>query len=335
MFAGIPSEFADSPYRARIGPDSERWSSFEESIVAIDDCWVEPSRCYIIGLDGRLVQQSRAHASMFPSAWAYNQRGSGRYVPEAVVYDGFYSTNYYHHLIDVLPNLLMLFERSDLPPYLPLIVNRWIYESRFFAYLRQRSQEFAGLNWIVQEPGQWLRVGRAYRLNAAPFSRGAFAKIRTMYGRLGRKRGRKVFLSRDSKKFSRGIVNEAAVVTLLAHYGFETVYAEHMTLEEQQRTFEECSHLVALQGMGLAQQLFMDPTTGHVLELMPCDRIQTEYYWQGWTLGMRFYDVLTGSAMDRRGMYRIGLESLETRLRRMLDHPADQWRYGETLIVEA
>ncbi|MCY7339054.1 MAG: glycosyltransferase family 61 protein, partial [Sphingomonas bacterium] len=112
----------------------------------------------------------------------------------------------------------------------------------------------------------------------------------------------------------------------------ETVYAEHLTLEEQQRTFEETTHLVALQGMGLVQQMFMDAPRGHVLELMPVSRLQSEYYWQGWTLGMRFYDVQTGSAMDSSGMYTINLERLAAGVRRMLAHPQGQRRYGETLI---
>ena len=84
--------------------------------------------------------------------------------------------------------------------------------------------------------------------------------------------------------------------------------------------------------MGLVQQMFMEPAQGHVLELMPSDRLQSEYYWQGWTMGMRFYDVQTGSAMDRSGRYVVDLERLEAGVKRMLDHPADRRRYGETLI---
>ena len=184
----------------------------------------------------------------------------------------------------------------------------------------------------MQEPGEWLRVGRAYRLHAAPFDRGSFATVRALYGRVSEAKGRRVFLSRDPMMYGRGIHNEREVAALLGAHGFETVYAEHLTLEEQQKTFEECTHLVALQGMGLVQQMFMDATRGHVLELMPRNRLQSEYYWQGWTLGMQFYDVQTGSALDDSGKYSIDLARLEAGVRRMLDHPAGQRRYGETLI---
>lgn len=338
MFDGIPDDFADPAYRAMIGTDSARWSRFEETITAIDDCLVEPNRCQIIGPDGRLVRQSMTHrlVPLYPSALghALNRlgRGRGARIDEAIVYDGKNSSNYYHHLIDTLPGIALWLERSGLPAGLPLVVNRWIFESRFFAYLRERSAAFAGLNWRVQEPGEWLHVGRAYRLNAAPFTPDGLAKVRAMYGRVSEPKKRRVFLSRDPKMYGRGIHDEAAVAALLAAHGFETVYAEHLSLEEQQRTFEETTHLVALQGMGLVQQMFMDPERGHVLELMPSSRLQSEYYWQGWTRGMRFYDVQTGSALDGSGKYRIDLPRLEAGVRRMIDHPANLRRYGETLV---
>lgn len=334
MFEGIPADFADPVYGAFIGPASAHWSRFEETVTAIDDCWVEPNRCQIIGPDRRLVMQSVTHrlVPLFPSAWGYALRGRGVKIPEAIVYDGFQSSNYYHHLIDSVPGIFLLLERSGLPKDLPLIVNRWMFESKYFAYLRARSAAFAGLNWRVQEPGEWLHVGRAYRLHAAPFERSGLAAVRALYGRVAQPAGKRIFLSRDPKMFGRGIVNQREVAALLGGYGFETVYAEHLTLEEQQRTFEQASHLVALQGMGLVQQLFIEPDQGHVLELMPSDRLQSEYYWQGWTMGMRFYDVQTGSAMDRSGQYRVDLARLEAGVKRMLDHPADRRRYGETLI---
>lgn len=337
MFDGIPTKFTDSAYDAVIGPDSALHSCSEETVTAIDDAWIEPSRCHIIGPDGRLVYQSlhHPHLPIFPSVWSHKLRGAGSRLPEAIVYDGFASTNYFHHLIDTLPGIELFLERSGLAPGLPLVVNRWIFDSRFFAYLRARSPAFAGLNWRVQEPGEWLRVGRAYRLRAVPFDRESFAKTRAMYGRLADPGGRRVFLSRDPKMFGRGISNERAVAALLGAHGFETIYAEHLSLEEQQRTFEETTHLVALQGMGLVQQMFMDAAGGHVIELMPVSRLQSEYYWQGWTLGMQFYDVQTGSALDDSGKYAIDLARLEAGVRRMLDHPAGQRRYGETLIADA
>lgn len=194
-----------------------------------------------------------------------------------------------------------------------------------------RLSSIAGLNWRVQEPGEWLHVGRAYRLHAAPFEGAGLAKVRAIYGCVSEPKGRRIFLSRDPQMYGRGIHNEQEVAALLERHGFETVYAEHLSLEDQQRTFEETTHLVALHGMGLVQQIFMDPEQGQVLELMPSNRLHSVYYWQAWAMGMRSYDVQTGSAMDGTGKYRIDLARLEAGVQSMLDHPRNERRYGETM----
>lgn len=333
MFSGIPTQFADAAFNAMIGPDSARWSHVEETVTTIDDCWVEPNRCQIIGPDGRLVKQSLTHrfVPLFPSVIGYvGRQKSGRKVSEALVYDGFNSTNYYHHLIDTLPSVVMHRERSGLPLNLPFLVNRWIYESRFFAYLRERSRQFSSINWIVQEPGEWIHLDRAYRLHAAPYCKRTMQTTRALYGRISQPKSRRIFLSRDPAMYSRGLLNEKEVSALLKKHGFETIYAEHLTLEDQQRTFEEATHLVALHGMGLVQQIFMDPSQGHVLEIMPRNRLHSVYYWQAWTQGMRYYDVQTGSAMDAQGQYDVNLDELALGVARMLSHPPHTARCGET-----
>ena len=334
MFDGIPTDFADPTYNAMIGPESINCSAIEETITAIDNAWVEPSRCQVIGPDGRLVRRSLTHrvVPVYPSAFRYAMHGKGVALPEAVVYDGYHGTNFYHHLVDMLPIIELLFERSGLPRDIPLIVNRWLFESRFFAYLYQRSPAFAALNWRIQEPGEWLRVDRLYRLDPPPYVHASLVRSRALYSHLSEPKGRRVFLSRDSKRYGRGIRNEAEVAALLGSHGFETVYAEHLTLEQQQALFEETTHLVALQGMGMAQMIFMDWPQGHILELTPRDRITSEYYWQGWALGMRYYDVHTGTEMDEAGQYEVDLDRLGLGVQRMLKHPPDKSRYGETLV---
>ena len=43
------------------------------------------------------------------------------------------------------------------------------------------------------------------------------------------------------------------------------MYAEHHSPIEEQPIFESASHLVALQGMGLIQQMFTDQDRAHIL----------------------------------------------------------------------
>lgn len=335
MFERMPTRFEDMVYNAMIGPASARWAASEDVITAIDDCWVEPDRCLIVGPDGALVAQSLPHRlkALFPSAVGYACRrwGAAR-LNEALVYDGSASTNYYHHLVESVASLLLFIDHGGRPRDIPVIVNRWIYDSRFFADLRERNPLFASINWRVQEPGEWIHVDRAYRAHAIPFEAERWRRIRGLYGEVGKPVGRRIFLSRDSKRYTRGLSNEAEIIALLERYGFETVYAEHHSPIEQQRIFESASHLIALQGMGLIQQMFMEPGGAHILEIMPSDRLQSEYYWQGWALGVRYYDVITGSGIGSDGKYRVDSAQVEQAVEQMIAHPDTVQRYGLTVI---
>jgi capsular polysaccharide biosynthesis protein len=335
MFEGMPTRFDDPVYNAMIGRDSARWARSQDIITAIDDCWIEPDRCLIVGPDGSLIAQSLPHRlkAFYPSIVGYARRRSGAArIDEALVYDGSASTNYYHHLVESVASILLFHEHGGRPRDIPVIVNRWIYDSRFFADLRERNPLFASINWRVQEPGEWIHVGRAYRAHAIPFDSERWRRIRALYGQVGKPAGRRIFLSRDSKRYTRGLSNEAQIIALLERHGFETVYAEHHSPIEQQRIFESASHLVALQGMGLIQQMFMDPDAAHILEIMPSNRLQSEYYWQGWTLGVRYYDVITGSGMGSDGKYRVDPARVGQALDQMLAHSVSERRYGSEVI---
>ena len=337
QFAHMPTSFDDPIYNAMIGADSARWSLYRERQVRVEECFVEPNRCMVIGKDGKIVRQSIPHPAlpMYPNAISHILKSEGDKVREAILYDGFSSKNYYHHLVDCLTNLAFLIQRTDLSRELPLIINRWIFESRFFSYLRERNPEFAKFNWLVQEPGRWFHVERLHLLRAAPFQRDYWHWLRALYLPLSSGKRTRVFLSRDRRLYSRGIGNEAEVIDMLKRYGFTTVYAEHLAVEDQQRVFEEAECLVALQGMGLAQQFLMDWSNARILEIMPNGRLQSEYYWQGWTLGVRYYDVQVGGSMDQSGSYYVDVDRLEQGVQKLLESPSNVRQYGRVNLLDS
>ena len=104
--------------------------------------------------------------------------------------------------------------------------------------------------------------------------------MRAIYELLERRSFRRVFLNRDGTQVGRFLSNEKEVEAMLQRYGFETVFAERLTMDEQTTLFQETEYLVALTGAGLIQQFFMDPDHGHVIEVMPANRLMPEYYWQ-------------------------------------------------------
>jgi hypothetical protein len=329
----MPTSFEDADYTMALSAATEQWRIYDETLVAVSNALVEPNRSLVIGPDRRLVRQSLStNMPLYPSAAGYFNRPKETGLKEAVIYDGFSSQSYFHHLFDRVTGLVKAAERKWFRPSVPFVIARWAYESPFFAYLLERSDELRSTNWYVQEPNEWLHVHRAYCMRTNPYDPLSWSAIRRLYGQISSSEGRRVFLSRDSRRHTRGVRNEGQVASLLARYGFELVYAESLSLREQQEVFERCEYLVALQGMGLTQQFFMPEGSRHVLELMPRSRMTSDYYWQGWTIGMSFYDVLVGTALDNKHLYEVDIGELEQKVKSMLAHHPNGRRYGATVL---
>lgn len=77
---------------------------------------------------------------------------------------------------------------------------------------------------------------------------------------------RRVYVSR-ARQNSRHLRNEAAAQAVLERYGFETIYFEGMTLEEQVRLMLETHVFVGVHGANLTNLLFLQPGAV-VVELM-------------------------------------------------------------------
>ncbi len=81
---------------------------------------------------------------------------------------------------------------------------------------------------------------------------------------------RRVYVSR---KLARGrkVVNEDAVISLLAQYGFEVVAFENHEFSAQVKLMAETEALVSIHGAALTNMIFM-PSGGQVLEFVPHKR---------------------------------------------------------------
>jgi hypothetical protein len=226
-----------------------------------------------------------------------------------------------------------MFKRSSLPKDIPFVVNRFVYDHKFFQYLLKNSEEFRAINWRIQEKDEWLKVSKLYRVQAFKFDKDTWEFTRSLYKLETTKPFRKVFLNRDKKLFSRGLSNETEIIAMLERHGFELHYAEHMSVDDQKKLFQETKYLVALTGMGLIQQFFMQYDEAHVIEIIPKNRLMPEYSAQAYVLGIKYYDVVLGDfvpgyeALQKNGLpqkienlkeYNVDLRKLEDAVVRML-----------------
>jgi len=336
VFDALPAEFDSLEYSAFIKWDNDRNTCKAEYAIAVDNVLLEPERLIGIRAGREVVEQTvvykwdRQYPYILPYLTGKHQRKT---LPAAILYDGSATRNYYHHFVDALSQLTFL-PLSGIPRGLPLLISRAMFQQSFFQYLYERSTYFRSLNWRVVEPNEWLEIKTLYKVQAMQWDPATWRKMRAIYELPERRSFRRVFLNRDGRHVGRYLSNEKEVEAMLHRHGFETVFAERLTMDEQTTLFQETEYLVALTGAGLIQQFFMNPDQGHVIEVMPANRLMPEYYWQGAKLGMRYYDVVVGGPMTiREGKdYHMDVAQLEAAVRRMLANTSPSPVLGRTVM---
>ncbi|GAA4495786.1 hypothetical protein GCM10023172_08030 [Hymenobacter ginsengisoli] len=341
----LPICFDEDIFSQFLRKDLDKWDiqSQVEYVLEIDDVLIEPERC--LGTKGfnQLIEQTVVFTADYQYPYILPHilhRNKAKTLKAAVLYDGSATRNLYHHLIETVCRLSVL-SKIDLPANIPFIVNRFVYDSPFFQYLFSRSPYFKSLNWLVQEPHEWLQIEKLYRPKALYFGNESWAFTRNLYNLDKVVPNRRVFLSRDKKRFTRGLSNESEVINMLRKYGFEVAYAEHLSIDEQVKLFQETEYLVALTGMGLIQQFFMSYDKAHIIEIIPVNRLMPEYYCQAYSLGIKYYDVVLGEDIDGVPMsssshkrhdglkeYEVSIKKLENSVLKMLNAPVDKKIYG-------
>ncbi|MCL1990429.1 MAG: glycosyltransferase family 61 protein [Defluviitaleaceae bacterium] len=86
---------------------------------------------------------------------------------------------------------------------------------------------------------------------------------------------RKVYISRNNSK--RALTNENEIEHVLEAHGFDIIYAERLTFEEQVKLFSETELLVSGHGAGLANILFMQSGT-KLIEIFHEHFLKSDYY---------------------------------------------------------
>lgn len=334
VFASTPTLFADPIFSKFIAEDNKRWTMQESFVLEVTDVLLEPERLLGIRSGRQLVEQTVVYkfARQYPYILNYVLRPANPTELDAAIwYDGSATRNYYHHLADALISLQQL-QRSGLPSNVPVLITREMFETVYFQYLYQRSVELRKLNWYVVGDKEWVRVKKLYKFQTAMFNQPAWRAMRELYALPNLKPWRKVFLNRDKNRYGRYLANEQEVLNMLKRYDFEEVFAENLTIEEQAQMFQETEYLVALHGAGMIQMFFMNYAHSHVIEIMPRNYLQPLYYWQAYTMGIRYFDVVVGGDMRDGKEYPVDVAALELAVTRMLSDEQSERVYGLTKL---
>ena len=179
-----------------------------------------------------------------------------------------WSYGYFHWLADALARLYVMRHRlDDLVLLLP-----WNYETPDFVQSSLRPFGVKAVDYIQAD-----EVVRCRRMvlptHTAPSGhynqetiRGVRNVLLQAYGDAEYQgTGERIYISR-ARAAKRRISNEEALVHILAEFGFETVYAEDLSFEEQIKLCSRARYLVSNHGAGLTNMLFM-PHNSSILEL--------------------------------------------------------------------
>ena len=202
-----------------------------------------------------------------------------------------WSKGYFHWLAEALPRLFLVRHRlDDLVLVLP-----WEYQTKDF--VMSSLEAFAVKKVDFVDRHEVLKCRRLFLpTHTAPSGsfneeiiRGVRNILTTAYADSAYDgSGERIYISRGRAP-KRKIVNEEELVKRLNDFGFQTIYAEEHSFEEQVRICSRARYIVSSHGAGLTNILFMNEG-GSVLELRHHkDRVTNCYFALSSALNLNYF----------------------------------------------
>ena len=202
-----------------------------------------------------------------------------------------WSKGYFHWLADVLPKLVIAADRlSHSTILLPARFADSELVKDSFGRFGVGDLEFINENETVIAHRLYLPVHAAESGDFDEATVDEIRRIMTVDIPQDHNPNKRIYISRSLAK-RRKVVNDDEVSTILADFGFETVFAENLSFAEQADLFSSVGYLVSIHGAGLSNMLFM-PAGGRVMEFRKNDprvsncffnmasALEHEYYYQ-------------------------------------------------------
>ncbi len=195
-------------------------------------------------------------------------------IPKAINMCGVFTHNYYHFSVEVLSRYYYV---KDTDIKIPVLIDTAVVK---YSQMKDLLSRVIGERPVVYvEPGQKIHIGemimvspvtwkpanikknRPCRLSDNLITESAIKTLKTYVPEfLEKKTNRKIFISRKNIKIQR-ISNEKKITELFEEAGFEVVYPEEMTYEEQVRCFSSASCIVGASGAAMTNLVYASEGT--------------------------------------------------------------------------
>lgn len=318
------SQIEDSIAKERFDWENVKWSEQEDLIFEYPGkIIIEPTHGLAFTKCRKFLKQTRGHAHsyLYPSILDYLSyrifKKRVTHYKVAIHFDGFVSKNLYHFFDDALNPLLLIINAGVIPLTTPILISERIYQLNHFQFFLKGIEPFKSLNWVVQKSNEWISVDRLYKADSST------QWWQVMYQLLSKKftknPGLKLFINRRPK-YQRRLTNSDEVQSTLAQYGFQTVYAEDFSYEEQIKLFNEAEYIVAIHGAGITNIIYSEVSRLSMLEIFSKSYLGPHYYWLGSITAIKYYDAICGNNYDINNCFIIDIAKLEVSLKALLSY---------------
>jgi hypothetical protein len=229
--------------------------------------------------------------------------------------DCFAGTNLCHFIYDVVNPALFLYERGMITITDRLLIGEKVYRKPFFQYFLAHTI-LGKFNWVVQKDNEWIKAKEIRR----PFVSMEIFKSTYAMLRHDVKPHRKIFLDRRGQH-QRNIRNILGIKAVLDSHGFETVYAEDLSYEDQVSLFRTVKYFVGIHGAGLTNLLHARIPELRVLEVFPANVVHASFYRFLRILDVGYYDALAGSEADIHWSFTVNEDEFKEKVDRMMLQP--------------
>jgi hypothetical protein len=181
-------------------------------------------------------------------------RSNKRYV---LVHDFWSYGNYYHFIIDSLPRLNSVIDDLKTDNY------SLILHTPHAKFIDSILKYYDFKNITIVNNNEYLHIKELivpnYLAGSGHIHPPKVQAIRSFFLEkiLSASTKEKIYISRARQK-TRRIINEAQVVELLSKYGFEVIYWEDRTFEEQVQIARNTKYMISSHGANLTNLMFMD-----------------------------------------------------------------------------
>lgn len=220
---------------------------------------------------------------------------SSQSIPEALVLPfAFSPKNYYHFLSETAYGLRHAIRCSNAVPI--------VYDQDPFGVLPIIC------TWLSISPSRLVKrenlvnstIEKAYLPDSGPYYWdnhfcSFFRSLGVRSVRRVRSSRSKVYISR--RRSSRPVSGEDRLEEILSSNGFEILYAEDLSFEDQVSVFSNCDFIVAPHGAGLANSVFC-PEGTVVVELFNSDFVNRDFQQRSMHFTPNYFAVLMGDEVD-------------------------------------